>query len=147
MPENSADLMQLQLTSTADGLQVRAVLETLTDPSRPQLVVGFDADSDAATGVGAPPASWQPKAPLGLDRAPAIDSSNARLLEAGPNPAVSTGTSGFGPDGQHAEGKAHRERSHGDLSGLQSVTIDTSGARLDPSTVMSLVLAGDGPPP
>ena len=42
---NTADLIQLQLRPTDDGLQIRAVLQTLNDPSVPVLAVGFDTDA------------------------------------------------------------------------------------------------------
>ena len=37
---NTADLIQLQLRPTDDGLLIRAVLQTLNDPSVPVLAVG-----------------------------------------------------------------------------------------------------------
>ena len=43
---NTADLIQLQLRPTVDGLQIRAVLQTLDDPSVPVLAVGVDTGGD-----------------------------------------------------------------------------------------------------
>ena len=48
---NTADLIQLQFRPTDDGLRIRAVLQTLNDPSVPVLAVGFDTDGDPATGA------------------------------------------------------------------------------------------------
>lgn len=48
---NSADLVQLQIAiDDAGDLHLKAVLETLTDPSVPLLAVGVDSDLNSATG-------------------------------------------------------------------------------------------------
>ena len=65
---NTADLIQLQLRPTADGLLIRAVLQTLDDPSVPVLAVGFDTDCDPATGAASLPGGrWLADPPLGLE--------------------------------------------------------------------------------
>lgn len=59
-PGNAANLIQLQLTPTGAGLRVRAVLETLVHPDLPLLGVGFDTDSDPATGAATVPGGRGP---------------------------------------------------------------------------------------
>jgi hypothetical protein len=67
-PNNVADLIQLQLgVADPSHTRVRAVLETLTDATRPVLGVAFDRDADAATGAPSLPGSWVAKTPLGVD--------------------------------------------------------------------------------
>ena len=48
---NAADLIQLQLRATADGLHIRAVLQTLDDPALPVLVVASTPIGDPTTGA------------------------------------------------------------------------------------------------
>ena len=65
---NAADLIQLQLSRVPGGVRVRAILETLLDPSVPRLTIGFDTDGKASTGAATLPGfDWTPAAPLGLD--------------------------------------------------------------------------------
>jgi hypothetical protein len=65
---NAADLIQLQIGLRAEGLTVRALLESLTDPAVPVLGVAFDTDADAATGAPAlPGGQWPVDGPLGVD--------------------------------------------------------------------------------
>ena len=65
---NTADLIQLQLRPTDDGLLIRAVLQTLNDPSVPVLAVGFDTDRDPTTGAPSLPGGrWLAEPPLGLE--------------------------------------------------------------------------------
>jgi hypothetical protein len=82
---NAADLIQLQVGTDGEQLEVTAVLETLTDPTVPALVVGFDTDADASTGAPALPfLDWQPSEPLGLERAVVLTAGSGRLLTATP---------------------------------------------------------------
>lgn len=65
---NAADLIQLQIGLRTEGLTVRALLESLTDPSLPVLGVAFDTDADPATGAAAlPGGQWPVDGPLGVD--------------------------------------------------------------------------------
>ena len=65
---NAADLIQLQIGLGAEGLTVRALLETLTDPSLPVLGVAFDTDADPSTGAATlPGGQWPVAGPLGVD--------------------------------------------------------------------------------
>ena len=65
---NAADLVQLQIRATDDGLEIRAVLQTLNDPSLPVLAVGFDTDCDPATGAPSIPGGmWNADPPLGIE--------------------------------------------------------------------------------
>lgn len=65
---NTADLIQLQLRPTDDGLRIRAVLQTLNDPKVPVLAVGFDTDCDPETGAPSLPGGrWLADPPLGLE--------------------------------------------------------------------------------
>jgi pimeloyl-ACP methyl ester carboxylesterase len=79
---NAADLIQLQLRPVPDGLAIRGVLETLTDPAVPSLAVGFDLDGDPATGSpGVPTSGWTVTgASLGLERFVTITSHGAAIL-------------------------------------------------------------------
>jgi predicted esterase len=66
---NAADLVQLQLTPTPDGVRITALLETLLDPTVPRLLVGFDTDRNAATGAPAlPDGGWVTSTSLGLEQ-------------------------------------------------------------------------------
>ena len=78
---NAADLVQLQLSRAPSGaLVIRAVLETLLDPSVPLLGVGFDTDGNAATGApSVPGGGWTVDTPLGLDSLVTISSDGATL--------------------------------------------------------------------
>ena len=68
-PNNVADLVQLQLALPDDGhLGVTAVLETLTDATRPLIGVALDGDNQPATGAPSLPGSWTSAPRLGLDR-------------------------------------------------------------------------------
>lgn len=79
---NAADLVQLQLRPTAEGLEVRAVLETLTDPAVPALGVAVDLDADPASGAASPPGGgWQVAGtPLGLERVVVVSAAGADVL-------------------------------------------------------------------
>jgi hypothetical protein len=82
-PNNVADLIQLQLTPTADDrLQITAVLQTLTPSTPPLLGVGLDSDNDASTGMAALPGSWAPASPLGIDRVLVLGVGGGRELAA-----------------------------------------------------------------
>lgn len=71
---NAADLIQLQLSASSgedgESTDVAVLLETLTDPGVPAVVVGLDTDADPSTGADALPGlSWEPDEPLGLELA------------------------------------------------------------------------------
>jgi hypothetical protein len=67
-PNNVADLVQLQVSiADAAHTHVRAVLETLTDATRPVLGIAFDRDGNPATGAPSLPGSWVARTPLGVD--------------------------------------------------------------------------------
>jgi hypothetical protein len=67
-PNNVADLIQLQVSvADATHTRVQAVLETLTDATRPVLGIAFDGDGNPATGAPSLPGSWVAKTPLGVD--------------------------------------------------------------------------------
>jgi pimeloyl-ACP methyl ester carboxylesterase len=79
---NEADLVQLQLRPTADGLSVRAVLQTVRDPSVPVVAVGFDTDRDPTSGAATfPGGRWRAAPPLGLECVLAMTSAGAELVE------------------------------------------------------------------
>ena len=81
--DNAADLIQLQLKPGAESLSIRAVLETLTDPSVPLLGIGIDTDNNAETGAPDLP-GWtvEPEGrPLGLDRLVLVDNDGAQVKE------------------------------------------------------------------
>src|SRR5690606_728242 len=59
-PGNTADLIQLQLEDRGNVLRVRAILETLVDPSLPILGLAFDTDSNPATGAAVLPGGRWP---------------------------------------------------------------------------------------
>jgi predicted esterase len=79
---NAANLIQLQLSFTAShDLQIRAILETLTDPSLPVLGVGFDTDGNPGTGAATVPGGgWTVDKPIGLDAFVIVSSHGAELL-------------------------------------------------------------------
>jgi pimeloyl-ACP methyl ester carboxylesterase len=82
---NAADLIQLQVGADGDQLELTAVLETLTDPTVPALVLGFGTDGDATTGAPALPfLDWSPSEPLGLEQAVVLTAGGGRLLTATP---------------------------------------------------------------
>ena len=81
---NEADLVQLQLRPTVDGLVVRAVLQTMRDPSVPVVAIGFDADCDPTTGAATfPGGRWRAVPPLGLERVLVVSDGRAELLQYG----------------------------------------------------------------
>jgi pimeloyl-ACP methyl ester carboxylesterase len=84
-PGNLADLIQLQFGWEAGEWVVRAVLQTLLPDLRdaPLLGVGFDVDASADTGAPAPPGSWVPAEPLGLEVVLLAGAEGARLLRWG----------------------------------------------------------------
>jgi pimeloyl-ACP methyl ester carboxylesterase len=82
-PNNVADLIQLQVAASRhDRLRFTAVLQTLTPSTRPLLGIGLDSDDDPATGAAALPGSWQPAAPLGMDRLFVLGVDGGRELAA-----------------------------------------------------------------
>ena len=65
---NEADIVQTQLGLDAEGrVTVRIVLETLTDPSVPVIVLGFDTDGDPTTGTDVFGDDWSPPGPIGAE--------------------------------------------------------------------------------
>ena len=79
---NEADLVQLQLRPTAGGLAVRAVLQTVRDPSVPVVAVGFDTDCDPTTGAASlPGGAWPAEPPLGLEWLLVLTGEAAELRE------------------------------------------------------------------
>ena len=79
---NTADLIQLQLRPTDDGLPIRAVLQTLDDPAVPVLAVGFDTDADPATGAPTLPGDrWRADPPLGLEWVAVVNGGGGELRE------------------------------------------------------------------
>ena len=97
-PANAADLIQLQLRPGAGGLDITAVLETLTDPAVPSIGVGLDLDADPLTGAAqVPGGTWVATGtPLGLERVvvatgagtEVLSWDGARWLVAGAAPAT-----------------------------------------------------------
>ena len=82
---NAADLIQLQVGpgEADDEIQVTTILETLTDPSIPAVVVGFDTDEDVATGSPALPfVDWDPSEPLGVDEVLVLSEDGGRTFSA-----------------------------------------------------------------
>jgi len=78
--ENSADLIQLQVALTPDGVRIRAILETLVDASLPVLGVAFDTDANPTTGAAAlPGAGWVPQGPLGVEVLVVVDAAGASV--------------------------------------------------------------------
>ena len=79
---NAADLVQLQLSLDERALSIRAVLETLKDPSLPLLGVGLDLDGNPQTGApGLPGDAWQVQGtPLGLERLLVIEQGGTRVM-------------------------------------------------------------------
>jgi hypothetical protein len=79
---NGADLIQLQIRPTPDGLSIRAVLETLIVPAVPSVGLGIDLDADPATGApGLPVGGWQVGGtPLGLERAVLVTEAGAAVF-------------------------------------------------------------------
>jgi pimeloyl-ACP methyl ester carboxylesterase len=64
---NAADLVQLQARlAPTGGLDLTAVLETLTKADEPLVGIGLDTDRNTATGAAALP-GWTPSGRLGLD--------------------------------------------------------------------------------
>lgn len=67
-PGNAADLIQLQIGLQDGAVSIRAVLESLVNPSLPVLAVAFDTDNDASTGAGALPGDqWLADGGLGVE--------------------------------------------------------------------------------
>jgi pimeloyl-ACP methyl ester carboxylesterase len=67
-PGNTADLIQLQISEEGGELEIRAILESLVDPTLPILGVAFDTDANPATGAASLPGGrWPALDPLGID--------------------------------------------------------------------------------
>jgi pimeloyl-ACP methyl ester carboxylesterase len=78
---DAVDLIQLQLKPGADGLSIRAVLESLESWNSPLLGVGVDTDNDDTTGASDVP-GWtrsSSSGPLGLDRLVLMDKNGATI--------------------------------------------------------------------
>lgn len=80
-PGNAADLIQLQIGLTEEGaVQIRAILETLVDPSLPVLGVAFDTDNDSSTGSRSLPGGrWLVDGSLGTDLLVVVSLAGAEL--------------------------------------------------------------------
>ena len=66
--DNGADLIQLQLRRSGDGVAVRAVLETLVDAKEPVVTVAIDTDGNRSTGAPRIPGlAWNPNGGLGAE--------------------------------------------------------------------------------
>ena len=82
---NEADIVQTQLGLDGDGqVTVHVVLETLTDPSAPVVMIAFDTDADRGTGAIALGAAWAPGSDaaqgLGVDRLAVLRQDGAEFL-------------------------------------------------------------------
>ena len=81
-PNNVADLIQLQLSvSRRDRLVVSAVLETLTETTRPLIGVALDSDNEESTGAPSLPGSWAAATSLGVDRLLLLGRDGGRELD------------------------------------------------------------------
>jgi hypothetical protein len=79
-PGNAADLIQLQIRLTEDGVQIRGILETLVDATLPVLGVAFDTDNDPFTGSRSLPGGlWLVDGSLGVDMLVVISAEGAEL--------------------------------------------------------------------
>jgi pimeloyl-ACP methyl ester carboxylesterase len=83
-PGNAADLIQLQISVKTEGLQLLAILQTLTAAkiTVPILGVAFDTDNNPATGAALLPGgalSWPADGPLGIDKLVVVSSDGAKL--------------------------------------------------------------------
>ncbi|HET6873852.1 MAG TPA: hypothetical protein VFH70_03695 [Acidimicrobiales bacterium] len=79
---NAANLIQLQLTPTASGLKIRAILETLVNPKLPLLGVGLNTDDNPYTGAAAVPGgSWTTSGSLGLEDMVTVSTAGGTLLK------------------------------------------------------------------
>jgi len=77
---NTADLIQLQITLDEGRLVLWGVLESLVDPSVPVLAVAFDTDLDRATGAASLPGGrWEASGGLGVERVVSIAASGAQV--------------------------------------------------------------------
>jgi pimeloyl-ACP methyl ester carboxylesterase len=129
---NEADLVQLQLRPTADGLAVCAVLQTVHDPSVPVVAVGFDTDLDPTTGAPTfPGATWPADPPLGLDWVLVVTGDGAELREF---------------DGEPGSGTWRATASFSATVDLDAQTIETTVPRgvLDPAGATWRVFAAVG---
>jgi predicted esterase len=78
---NAADIIQLQLGLDGGSLKTRVILERLTEPGTPSVGIGFDTDSNAATGAATLPGTgWKAKGALGLERVAVLTAPTGRLL-------------------------------------------------------------------
>lgn len=81
-PGNTADLIQLQLEDRGNVLRVRAILETLVDPSLPILGLAFDTDSNPATGAAVLPGGrWPALDPLGIELLMVVSADGTSVLD------------------------------------------------------------------
>lgn len=68
-PNNTADLIQVQVSADDEDVVVRAILETLVDPLLPRFAIAFDTDRDASTGAASLKSfSDFGRAPIGVER-------------------------------------------------------------------------------
>jgi hypothetical protein len=77
---NAADLIQLQLGLDGLDLTVRAILQTLTDPTVPLLGIAFDIDRNPATGAETlPGGQWLANRALGVELLLVLSSAGGEL--------------------------------------------------------------------
>lgn len=79
-PNNVADLIQLQLRSTRDGIRTTVVLETLTPATRPVVGIALDSDGDPSTGAASLPGSWTAASGLGVDHLFVLRTAGGEVL-------------------------------------------------------------------
>jgi hypothetical protein len=81
---NEADLIQSQLELDDGRVHASFVLETLTDPAVPVVVLAFDTDGDPATGAVGLGAAWTPGSDaaqgLGVDRLAVLRQDGGEFL-------------------------------------------------------------------
>lgn len=90
---NAADLIQLQIGLAGGELSLRAVLQTLVDPTLPMLGIAFDTDRDTATGAAQLPGEqWQAAGDLGAEVLLLLSSAGGEVLRANGDTWQSAGT-------------------------------------------------------
>jgi pimeloyl-ACP methyl ester carboxylesterase len=77
---NAADLIQVQVATTAAGVQLTALLQTLIDASVPEVGFIIDADASSATGaVAMPGGAWPANQPLGAEWFVVVNNIGAKV--------------------------------------------------------------------
>ena len=77
--ENTADLVQVQVTPAAGATRLTALLQTLRRGDRPLVGVALDLDANARTGAPALPGSWRPSGPLGAELLVSLSAAGAEV--------------------------------------------------------------------